>query len=651
MTTRRKIARQRPDERAVRVAQQGVPVEQQRAQARQRKLSKAERIALLEGAERVFEGVYTHLPLKRARYGFDPVQRLRILHAQLADLDDGAFNFELSRIFAELRDWHTYYERAHQADLVAVLPFVVEMYGDIRDPHYIVSKVGRDLAQAEPQFVPGVEITTWNFVPIDRVVLKHGEMESGGRPDSQRAMALTSLTKRPLRFFSLPDEQQVRIGYRATDARGRPVGPAKEVQLGWCVIDTRMVDRFVGDNARKRNTPGSRVMAINPVAAAIKKAKLMLYAPDAMQRKKEQLPYRGAATAAATGVQSRVIDTRLQGILRAAEVAGPGGPYGYLRIFTFDVPRTKAFLKEVARLLALLPQRGLIVDIRDNPGGVVVAAEMALQFFTPRAIEPVRFSMLATDFTRQFSRLEAQRVEYEPWSDSLAAAVRNGELYSRALPITDPRKCNFVGQVYGGPVVLVADATTYSSGDLFSAGFVDNAIGPFVCVGRSTGAGGACVWDYAELSAAVAGSSIALPELPDGAGISFSLMRATRAGRSAGSQIEDVGVPAEPAHAVAMTRADLLEANRDLLAWCIGVLRKQPVTQLDCAIDPARRTLKLTTRNLDQIDISLDGRALASRAASPQSSVRLPAGTRTIEVLGLRKGELKQRRLIDVPAG
>ena len=42
-------------------------------------LTAAERLRLIDGIERVLEGVYTHLPLKRARYGFDPVQRLRIL--------------------------------------------------------------------------------------------------------------------------------------------------------------------------------------------------------------------------------------------------------------------------------------------------------------------------------------------------------------------------------------------------------------------------------------------------------------------------------------------------------------------------------------------------------------------------------------------
>src|SRR4029079_16405464 len=72
-----------------------------------------------------------------------------------------------------------------------------------------------------------------------------------------------------------------------------------------------------------------------------------------------------------------------------------------------------------------------------------------------------------------------------PWKRSLGAAVRNGELYAQTIPISDPEACNALGQMYGGPVVLVADSTTYSSGDLFSAGFVDNRMGPFICVGSA----------------------------------------------------------------------------------------------------------------------------------------------------------------------
>lgn len=384
-------------------------------------------------------------------------------------------------------------------------------------------------------------------------------------------MALTSLTTRPLCYFNLPDEEEVHIEYRSLDKLGRPTGPLDHHSFSWRVLETTLVDRFRGSSQRKRRLPGSRVMAINPVASEIKRAKLLLYAADALRGKREKPPYDGRPPAG-PGIQTDVFDTKLKGILRAAKVRGAGGPYGYLRIFTFDVPGTKVFLKELARLLELMPPRGLIIDIRDNPGGVIVAAEMALQFFVARPISPVRFSILATDFSRRFCRLPAQRAEYDPWIESLGAAVENGEPYSSALPITDPGKAKFVSQIYHGPVVLVADATTYSSGDLFAAGFVDNAIGQLVCVGNSTGAGGACVWNYKDLKAAVSTADFDLPSLPGGAGFAFSMMRATRVEANLGRQIEDVGVPG--AIHYEMTRADLLHSNRDLLARCIELLRQ-----------------------------------------------------------------------------
>jgi hypothetical protein len=51
-----------------------------------------------------------------------------------------------------------------------------------------------------------VVIEHWNGVPIDRAVLRHAEEEFGGRPDSQRAWAVQSLTLRSLRYGPPPDE-------------------------------------------------------------------------------------------------------------------------------------------------------------------------------------------------------------------------------------------------------------------------------------------------------------------------------------------------------------------------------------------------------------------------------------------------------------
>ena len=161
-------------------------------------LSTTERLRLLAAFETVLGNVYTHLPLKRARYGFDPVQRLRILRSEVKSFDDNAFHVELAAIVTQMRDYHTRYTwPAAFAGKVAVLPFLVEMYGPDAAPTYVVTKVGKGL---DAGFVPGVLLQYWNGVPIDRAVVRHADEECAGRPDGWRAASLQTLTFRSMEF-------------------------------------------------------------------------------------------------------------------------------------------------------------------------------------------------------------------------------------------------------------------------------------------------------------------------------------------------------------------------------------------------------------------------------------------------------------------
>ena len=416
-----------------------------------------------------------------------------------------------------------------------------------------------------------------------------------------RAQALTTLTSRALSYFDLPDEERVEIGFRKPGANGNPSGSRLHAAFEWRVVNSTFVEQFTGISATRRKDGGVRLKALNHAAAEAKQAKLLLFAPQALLGKTRAKP---AVAPTTPGAIIEELPTKQTGILKACKLAGPDGPYGYLRIYTFDVKRVEVFLKEIRQLLEALPQRGLIVDIRDNPGGVVVAAESLLQYFTPNRIEPARFSVLATDFSRQFCSWGDNVEEFKEWWPSLKAAIRNGEPYSAAISVTKPELCNDGCQVYSGPVVLVADSATYSSGDLFAAGFVDNEIGTFVCVGDSTGAGGASVENYLDLRTVSFDSSFELPKLPDGAGLLMSVMRATRAGRSLGTQIEDVGVAGNKTYV--HSRDDLLHDNRDLLAKCVGLLHQERATRLDCGYRTADRTLEVRTSGLKQLDIKVD---------------------------------------------
>jgi hypothetical protein len=209
--------------------------------------------------------------------------------------------------------------------------------------------------------------------------------------------------------------------------------------------------------------------------------------------------------------------------------------------------------------------------------------------------------------------------------------------------------CNDIGQVYGGPVVCIADARTYSAGDLFAAGFVDNDIGTLITVGEATGGGGANVWSHGQLQARLGAFGPAA--LPEGCGFTLAFRRATRAPSSEGRPIEDVGVAGHLEYS--MTRADVLGGNTDLLALAAATIAAQRFSRLD--LRPHRadhpvtdaRAVTAVTRGLDRLRITVDDLDTRTVVVTDGSTeIELPGGGRSIVVEGVGAGQVLQRRRI-----
>ena len=327
-------------------------------------LSPSERAQVVDGLVAVLDGLYAHLPLKRARYATDPLQRLRLLRQQSPDLDDLEFHHQLAAILTGLRDGHTrYIGPAALRDWAAHLGFLVERWGPVEAPRYVVSKLTRHLID-DPAFAAGVELLWWNGVPIDRAVDLYADRETGGRPDSRRR-ALESLTLRALRFSPPPDERWVDIGYRDLD------GVAREVRVHWRIVKPRG-----GARAALAAAPEAEGAGHRPAAETTRRVKMLLFA--------------GEARAAA--------GTTFRRHVRLSTVDTGAGPVAVLRLWSFDVLDDKPFVAQVIRLLRRIPAGalGLVVDLRANPGGLVWAAERLLQLLSPQHILPTRFAMLAT---------------------------------------------------------------------------------------------------------------------------------------------------------------------------------------------------------------------------------------------------------------
>jgi hypothetical protein len=264
------------------------------------------------------------------------------------------------------------------------------------------------------------------------------------------------------------------------------------------------------------------------------------------------------------------LETSLPTVFRARVVETSSGPFGHLRIFTFNVPRAAELVDELGRLVERLPENGLILDVRGNGGGLIPAAEGALQLFTSRRIEPQRAQFINTPTNLTLCEMHADdrpgSVRLGRWVESIRGAVQTGATYSLGFPITEVAELRGISQRYFGPVVLVTDALCYSATDIFAAGFQDHEIGPVVGVHGNTGAGGANVWSHGllrRLWRADADEPSPFRPLPEGADFRVAVRRTLRVGLNAGGVVEDLGIRPDERHRT--TRRDLLSANEDLI--------------------------------------------------------------------------------------
>lgn len=592
-----------------------------------------DRVGLVDQALLDLERHYVHLPFKRAMHATDPLQRLRLLRDRLIRSADGepdteaspyAVHRELLEIFASLRDLHTSYTLPWPfAGAVAWLPIQIEAYWQQGRWRYLVSKV---VGRHDAALAPGVEVLHWNGVPIGRAVEAMAARQPAGNAAAGRARALDGLTLRPLASGPAPDEAWVTLAYRDLEGRER------EWRQRWLAFFPSAEPGGEGETRR----------GLDPHTRTVQRAKALLFAGATVNRTRAGASRRPGGDA--EGV------TTMPTVLRARRE----GDYGYLRLFTFDVPDADEFLDEVERVLDDLPQNGLILDVRGNPGGLIPAAEGLLQLLTPRRVEPARAQFLNTPANLELCAAHAPSsrigaLDLSPWLPSLREAVRTGAVYSLGYPITSPAWLAQRAQRYYGPIVLVTDALCYSATDIFAAGFQDHAVGFVLGLDGNTGAGGANVWSHdllVELMRARDGARAPDPSrgdgpyrrLPGGAGLRLAVRRTLRTGPNAGVVLEDLGVAPDAVYRP--TRRDLLENNADLIASASQILDGLERFGLEVALAGTR--LRVRTANLTRLDVSVAGRPHRSFDVSDGSATldldRLPAAGpgATLEVSGYR---------------
>ncbi len=626
----------------------------------------SERLDIVNQALVLLEQVYVHLPHKKAMYAIDPIQRLKLLQYKLERTTieelpcEIEFHKEMIDIFKSTRDLHTNYLLPHPfKGKIAFMPFIIEECfikdnSGEKNPKYIVSYKMEGFGPKT--FKKGVEITHWNGIPIKRAIELNSEKQGGGNPAARRARGINALTIRPLINSFPPDEEWVTFNYRSNE---------KEFQLiqKWLV--------FAPPTAFITTTPKSNVgeataLGLDLHSFAIQEVKKLMIAPDAVklerniaQKNIDRAPVRGGE-----------IPTDMPSVFRAKKAKTDAGDFAYIRIFTFKVDDSEKFVKEFIQLLSSLPKKGLIIDIRDNGGGLIMAAERLLQTLTPNTINPEKVQFLNTRLMLEICEKNSPSnlwddFDLKPWKDSIHQAIETGATYSRGFPITSLTSCNNIGQKYYGPVVLITNGLTYSAADMFAAGFKDHNIGTIIGVNKNTGAGGANVWSHDLLLLLMKDSGKTSPNssssqffsLPKGANMTVAARRMLRVGKNSTIPLEDFGVTPDVFYQ--MTDDDLLNGNKDLINKAGEILSSKLVHEISFEFKKIVNYSIIgvvTTENLSRLDFFIENRPIESvdvQNESKEIKIKMPKETHskgilTLEIRGYEKNELKARLLTKI---
>src|SRR5215204_4739592 len=500
---------------------------------RQARLSRQDRLRIVEQALLLMEMNYVHLPMKRAMHAIDPIQQLKLLRFGLAewnvDLESAiAFHRRLLSIFGSTRDLHTLYLLPEPyKNCTAYLPFLIEQCFENGIETFIVTRT----ADSAKNGVVASHREYW-------LVHKTSDADEGSAPDSSKRIAL--------------DLKRTRI----------------------------------------------------------------------LEVKKKLYPRDDTATLGS-----------IEDSLYAMKKTVNGQTLGYIRLFSFDVDDARTFLKAFTRLITRdgFPQDGLILDVRGNPGGNIRAAESLLQLFTPQRIEPELFEFINTPLNYQICKSAPDHWDLKRWLPSIGDSVLTGATYSAGFPLTLEPLCNGIGQVYYGPVVLITDALSYSATDIFAAGFQDNGVGFVLGTSGNTGAGGANFWSLDDLlRAQKKDPGCPFKELPKGAEMIVAMRRSIRVGPHAGSPLEEFGVAPDAPHL--MTRRDILEDNRDLLARAAQIIRQQPSFAL--SVTPVSR------KGAPGIVVSAASKLRSSKTGRGISRVDIYVNNRPVRSIDAHRGEV-----------
>ena len=357
---------------------------------------------------------------------------------------------------------------------------------------------------------------------------------------------------------------RLRPGDRLVSWNGRPVSEVLQAHAAW----------QLGANAAARQAKAVQTLTVRPLALLPPpegEVELVSEGPSGLRTTRFEWQVADMARVgrdlAACAPPEPEFDASPGGLL-SRRLPTPAGPVGWIRIASLRVPPAQ-FLPSLAAVLDRQPPLGLVLDLRGCEEGFVQTGERMLRLFTDRTVEPLSFELRPTEWIRDLVRTCPAMAE---WQAPVEAALAAGRPYSAGRPLTPGDILNGPGRSYRGRLLVLVDALTYSTAEMFAAGVQDHGIGTVMGVAPRTGGGGGSAWSQ-DLVHRLSGDDFFAREAGT-ASLRMAVLRCRRTGANSARLIEGEGVIPELLHAV--TRRDLLCADADLVDRALHYLGGMP---------------------------------------------------------------------------
>ena len=418
------------------------------------------------------------------------------------------------------------------------------------------------------QFKKGVEIVTWDGIPVQQAIAKSAGGTSATNVGARLRFGIAALTWRQLGVGSFPNKESVVIGFRKP---GSTKGPIMKITVKW--IYTRPFP-----NRPPRSQSSTRAVSLSSGQSLEDNTKDPEYQDDAEDGFKEgQMGAAGRQMSSGVKITPVKVTDCARHIFSADIIRTKSAAFGRIVMYTFSAsPRDVA--KEYLRLLKILPKSGLVLDIRGNPGGsffneFVMLLPITKKEFarTPSALRVTSLTKRAVEKTKGVGDGTLGR-----FKESTIAAFKAGRpfseprtLYNETLFRTLTGNIKLRG-LFPRPTIILTDGRAYSAAEDMTALMRDNGLGYVVGVDLSTGGGASTTSSIQRLP------QVLLQEIPDlqtsDIGISASYLKLVRTGKSKGKTFEFVGV--KPNERYFLTRRDRTGREEDFMNFLGNAFRR-----------------------------------------------------------------------------